>query len=219
MPALPRRRWTGWILLLVLIGPCLVIQAPREIGRWELAAALNAREAGRRDESYQLLEDAAQWFPGNLQLLLQKADWLTEDRRHEDAAAEWDRILQLPIDDVQTLIVHSQLLQNAGRFAEAVKDWRRLDQLSERSGRPGRAEALNGLAYAQALARTDLDEALDNVTKALELANGKIAFTGAASDTRGFLFYLQGRYDLALVDLNVCVPVTGLVGAGIDFEW
>src|SRR5262249_19974543 len=97
------------------------------------------------------------------------------------------------------------LLQNAGRFADAVKDWKRLDQMSERSGRPGRAEALNGLAYAQALAKTELEEALDKVNEALKLANDEPSITAAASDTRGYLLYLMGHYEEALANMNVAV--------------
>jgi tetratricopeptide (TPR) repeat protein len=134
-------------------------------------------------------------------LLFQKAEWQIEDGQKEAALAEWDRILEMPIDTVEALKLHSQLLQNAGRFSDAVKDWKRLDQLSERSGRPGRAEALNGLAYAQALANNDLDDALDHINEALDLSPDNPAML----DTRGYLLYLTERYEPALADMNVAV--------------
>ena len=189
------------MVLLILIGSCVVPQAPREVGRWKLAAALNARDAGRKEEAYALLDAARQWFPDSLLLLFQKAEWQIEDGQKEAALAEWDRILELPIDTVEALKLHSQLLQNAGRFADAVKDWKRLDQMSERSGRPGRAEAWNGLAYAQALAQVELEDALDHINEALDLSPNNAAML----DTRGYLLYLTERYEPALADMNIAV--------------
>jgi tetratricopeptide (TPR) repeat protein len=201
----PRRRfglrWTSWVVLLVLVGSCVIPQAPREIGRWKLAAALNARDAGRKDEAYALLEAAEKWFPINSSLLLQRAEWKLVDGQKEEALKDCDRILDLQEDMVELLKKHCQFLQDAGQFVDAVKDWKRLNQISERNGRPGRAEALNGLAYAQAVAQTELDDALDHVNEALELVPGSAGIL----DTRGYLLYLTDRNEAALADMNTAV--------------
>jgi tetratricopeptide (TPR) repeat protein len=92
-------------------------------------------------------------------------------------------------------------LQKAGQFKKAVQDWKELEKLSERNGNPSRSTALNGLAYAQALAQQDLDDALMNVNKALALSPDNPAIL----DTRGYLLYLTKEYEAALVDMNGAV--------------
>ena len=104
--------------------------------------------------------------------------------------ADCDRMLELGGDEEEWLKVHALFLQNMGDFVQAVDDWKRLDALSQRSGRPSRAEALNGLAYAQALANVDLDEALKNVNQALALQTENNA---AILDTRGYVYHLKDQ--------------------------
>jgi tetratricopeptide (TPR) repeat protein len=200
-----RRRWVIWIMLLVVVGGCLISQTPREIGRWELAAALNARDAGRKEEAYTRLEKAQRWFPDNPILLLQRAEWRLADGDRPAALEDVQRMVELSGESVASLMYHSQFLQDAGQFGDAVKDWKKLNQMSERNARPDRASALNGLAYAQALAEIELDEALDHVNEALELSQGRPSFMAAASDTRGYLLYLTERYEAALADMNAAV--------------
>src|SRR5262245_52650870 len=188
-------------VMLVLVGACAIAEVPQEIGRWKLANALELRHAGKKEEAYQALDEAMHRFPRNALLLLQRADWRLEDGESAKAEADWDQLLELPRDSVELLKLHSQILQNAGKFKEAIVDWERLNVLSERSGRPGRAEALNGLAYARALAQIDLAKALDNVNAALKLTPE----SGSILDTRGYLLYLNRQYEAALPDMNMAV--------------
>src|SRR5262245_27663885 len=91
------------------------------------------------------------------------------DGQRDEAMDDCDRMLELGKESAEWLQVHAQFLQNAGEFVRAVGDWKKINELSQRSGIPRRQEALNGLAYAQALAEIDLDDALENVNQALEL--------------------------------------------------
>jgi len=192
-------------MLLVVVGGCLISQTPREIGRWELAAALNARDAGRKEEAYARLARAQRWFSSSPMLLLQRAEWRLADGDRPAALEDVQRMVDLSGDTVKGLMLHSQFLQDAGQFSDAVKDWKKLNQMSERSGSPERAQALNGLAYAQALAEIELDDALDHVNESLELSQGRPSLIAAASDTRGYLLYLTERYEAALADMNAAV--------------
>ena len=74
-----------WLILLILVGPCVVLQAPLEVGRWKLAAAIQARSAGQKEQAYAELARAMKRIPNNPDLYLQRrlARWKTaQPTRH-----------------------------------------------------------------------------------------------------------------------------------------
>jgi len=194
-------RWS-LLFLAALVGACTAYEAPREIGRWHLAAALNVRGTGEKDAAYQKLAAAIAWFPKSPALLLQRAEWRLDDGERDEAFADCDRMLEVGGDRQEWLRAHAQFLQNAGEFGRAVEDWKKINELSQRSGTPSRPDALNGLAYAQSLAEVELDEALENVNQALELQTTN---NDAILDTRGYIFHLKDQNIMALSDLDRAV--------------
>jgi tetratricopeptide (TPR) repeat protein len=192
-PRQPRSVFSAWYLLLLMVaavfGPCTAIQIPREIGRWRLAEALRLREAGEKEAAYQRLTQAVGWFPKSMELRLTRAEWLLADGKRDEALEAIDQMLTVAGSSVENLMIHSQFLQTAGEFEKAVEDWKQLSRQSEVSGRPSRANALNGLAYAQGLANIELDQALANVNKALEGEPANAAYL----DTRGYIYYRQAK--------------------------
>jgi tetratricopeptide (TPR) repeat protein len=197
-----------WILLLAIIGPCAVQFVPNEMGRWHLTRAIRLRENGQKEAANRELAVAMERFPNNPSLLLRRAEWQLADGNREGAIADADRMLDAvrnssAVHSAKWLNIHSLFLWKLGEFSRAVEDCKQLESLSERSGIPERATALNGLAYAQALANIDLDEALANVNQALELRPASEAML----DTRGFIYFRQGEYSLALKDLDEAVKV------------
>jgi len=214
----PARRLRPWIWLVVIafLGSFALAQIPREIGRWHLAAALKLRDQGQKDPANEQLLAAIAWFPNSPLLLLQRAEWRLEDGQREEAFADCDRMLELGGETPSWLQVHGQFLQNAGEFVRAVADWKKIERFSQRSGIPSRAQALNGLAYAQALAGIELDEALKNVNQSLELMPAETSVSekkhdslraerAAILDTRGWILHLQGHDDQAIVDMDDAV--------------
>lgn len=189
----PRGFLRPWHLVLVMLvavfGPCTAVQAPREVGRWKLAQAIKLREAGEKEEAYARLDEALEWYPKSMEMRLLRAEWYLEDGRREEAIAEADRLLEEGETSLRVLTAHSTFMQNAGEFAKAVDDWKEIVRQSEVSGRPTKATAMNGLAYAQSLANAELDEALDHVNVALEAEPENPAYL----DTRGFIYYQQSR--------------------------
>ena len=200
-----------WLFVLALLGPCVVPEIPREVARWRLAQALEARQRGDRELAHATLAKVMESLPDSPSLLLQQAEWLLEDGKTEEALAAAQRVKELIGDEPLWLMAYAQFLQSAGQFKDAVEYFRQIEQISERSGNPPRAMALNGLAYAQALAQVDLAEALQNINKALELDPGEPALL----DTRGYILYLLGQYDLALADLHAAVSAVEARSAGL----
>ena len=190
-----------WIVLFGFFVPYGITQIPREVGRWHLASAIQHRAKGEAEAAFQELEAANYWFPNSPELLLQRAEWKLEDGKREEALADCDVMLAAGDESYLWLSVHASFLQHAGNFVDAVGDWKKIEQFSQRSGIPNQATALNGIAYAQALTKSDLDEALKNVNEALELARGNPNIL----DTRGYIHFLQDDYDAALTDLDLAV--------------
>jgi tetratricopeptide (TPR) repeat protein len=195
-----------WILLVAIIGPCTFQQVPQEIGRWHLARAVRQREKGQKEAAYQELAAAMERFPNNASLLLRRAEWQLADGNREKAIADADRSLEVVANasaakTFRGLSAHSLFMQNLGEFARGVEDWKKIEDLSKRSGIPDRATALNGLAYAQALAKTELDAALVHANQALDLRPESPGIL----DTRGFIHFLQGNYSLAQADMDKAV--------------
>jgi len=189
------------LLFALIAAPMLVSWVPREIGRWHLAAALENRTAGERERAYQNLQVAIDWDAEQAAYYLQRAEWRTDDRDYEAALADCNRAFDLVGENVTILQARAQVYQHLARHGAAIADWKRIDKISETSGKPTRAEALNGLAYARAVGKLELSEGLQNVEEALQLEPG----TAAMLDTRGYLRYLNEEYAAALTDLDPAV--------------
>lgn len=189
------------LLFVVLTAPCLTALVPREVALWYLIAAQEDRAAGKSDKAYDHLHDAMRWSPKNAGMLLQRAAWRLEDGQAEAALTDAHAAVELAPDTYTALLVRAQILQQLDRHAEAIQDWKAIDRLSQTHGIPSRAQSLNGLAYARAVGKLDLDEARKNVAQALELAPGEPAIL----DTRGYLWHLQGDNEKALPDMDVAV--------------
>lgn len=211
-------RWFPWTSLMLVTGIFLGFyaywEAPTEIGRWHLAAAREFwREADygeiqgnlsqvseNRQKAFAKLEDALAWSSEEKSFLFQRAQWKLDSGRYEDALLDSNRLLERFPDELALLRLRAMTFHLLGRHAEAVKDAQRIDNLSETSGIPSRATALNELAYAKAIGKIGLDSALQEINDAL-----KSEKHAAFLDTRGFIYYQMGKYELALKDLDPAV--------------
>jgi len=210
-PASPGRRtllspWRNLSLVLgvaafAMFAACGLTFGPAEFGRWQLARAIRLRQQGDNEAAYERLSEAMRHFTDSPELILQRAEWRLEDGDKADALADADKLLELVGDNYRWLSVHAQFLQDAGEFAKAAEDWKKIDQISRRTGNPSRENALNGLAYAQSLGKGDLEDALATANKALDLDPSSPAIL----DTRGYILHLLGRDSEAIDDMNRAV--------------
>jgi tetratricopeptide (TPR) repeat protein len=214
-PLKPRRhiRPLTWLLLLAIIGSCTAMQVPLEIGRWHLAAAIKLRDQNQKEAAYRELDSAIERFPKSPELLLQRAEWRLDDGQKEAALADCDHAIELAGDNPRALKARARLLMKARQFTRAVEDLQKVEQFSRRSGNPPLHEALNEWAYAQALAKVDLEKALHNANVAIEVLPPGTQTPGKKEyypqwlilDTRGYVNYLLGQHQPALDDLNAAV--------------
>jgi tetratricopeptide (TPR) repeat protein len=184
-----------------MAGVFACLETPREVSRWHLAIASRHFEAGRRAEAQRSLAKAQSWDPDSLLLVLKQAQLHKASGEYEAALKEIDRALADLPDNVLLLEQRAELLQHLGRHDQAVEIWKSLNRVSQASGQPPREEALNGLAYAQAIANQEVEAGLESIERALQLSPGNSAML----DTRGFLLYRQEKYEAALRDIDAAV--------------
>lgn len=102
----------------------------------------------------------------------------------------------------------SHIAQRLGRHREAIDDATAAIGL-QREGDP---EPLNNRAYARAIANVELDEALEDIERALaampasKLVAPLLDPRPSYLDTRAFVLYRLGRYEPALADMEAAMP-------------
>ncbi|MFN0018642.1 MAG: tetratricopeptide repeat protein [Pirellulaceae bacterium] len=208
-------RWFPWTSLMLVTGLFLGIyaflEAPREVGRWHMAAAREfwrnaeygeiqgnlSQVAENRQKALAKLEDALKWSPEEPTFILQRVEWRTDAAQYDEALRDCNHLIEKLGEEGGLLQERATILHLLGRHAEAVADAQRIDNLSKTSGMPSRANALNGLAYAKAIGKIDLESALKEVNEALTSQRN-----AAYLDTRGFIYYQMGKYELALKDFD-----------------
>lgn len=111
-----------------------------------------------------------------------------------------DRILQTALKQfsrsVPLLLTKADLDVKLGRFAEAATCYREVIEKNS-----GNAYAMNNLAVLLALQNSKLDDSLQLVNRAIEIAGP----VGAMLDSRATVYIAMGRSDKALADLTVAL--------------
>jgi tetratricopeptide (TPR) repeat protein len=204
----PRRRMLPLVLVVTLllifglfVGPAIYFALPGELVRWRIASAEEKRLDGDIQGAIADLDKALQHDPQELQLLEKRAEWNVELKNYPAALNDCDQIVKLRPDDPGGYMWRSQVFQYLGEHEKAVEDWKRIMDLDIAQTTEGRGFALNGLAYARALANIEIDEGLKDIDDAMRRVGERYEML----DTRGYLLYRAGDYQRALDDLNRAV--------------
>ena len=203
------RSFTSWFFVLfmigVVVGPLTVFWLPGEIARWHQAAIIEQWLNGDLAGAIKSLDHVIGRYPDQAGLYLQRAEWNLQIEDYQAALADCDQALQLVPNSHTGYQVRSQAKQHQGDYDAGVQDMKKVLALS-RQGRPGlRAMALNGLAYARALAKTDLDDALEEIQEVLAMP--ALQDDPALLDTRGYIYYLRRDFKSARADLDRAVEL------------
>ncbi len=181
-PEQPRRTRVavvGTVVALVL-GPVLLYWGRGEVANWYRAAARQERFIGDWELALRSTQRAAAWDGANPEIWLEQA----------------------------TIYLHRSDAVNAIPAAEKALEIARAayEQRGDLRSKGLLINALNSVAYARALAESDIERGLSLVEEALELA-GDLDLPGIL-DTRGYLHYLSGNYEQALADCQMAVSST-----------
>ena len=239
-PAPASRRWYLLLAILILV-PVAVIQLPRELIKWQLAAGLEHRLEGDLAAAIRCADLALERDPDYLEAQVMRAQWKQDAGDRTGALADCNAIVARHESDV-ALTLRAHALQQLGRHDEAVADYEKVlvlatavaNRVRSTAGDLAEANALNGLAYAQALANQDLDDALVNIDTALDIIDHTIekfrrsgssgmlsqwfASAGrdlriaqlesakiALLDTRGFVYFRRGEWERADADMQEAI--------------
>ncbi len=198
----------GWIAiilcLLLVLGPLLVMGFPREVARWMQAAADESVLDGDLESAENNIDKAINWGPENPILYLRRSEIRLQRNDLSGSLEDCERALALDGSGfgdglMQRLLVYQRMGQHELALADA-------DRMVEESANAGqRAVALNIRAYGRALANREPQKGLDDIQAAFEaLATEDNA---AFLDTRGYLLYLIGDFEQALVDVELAVQM------------
>lgn len=223
-----------WLLMALMAAMIVVTEIPNEMISWRLARAVAAREAGDKLQAAKLLEEVLKDRPGDPEVLFYKYVADREDDKFDEAIAYLDGRIKRGRKDTDRygnlLIERSNILAKTDRFPEALADWEELGRLHKTTGKPSRAEVLNGLAYVRGIGNFELETALEDINAAIAIGRGEVAdaekmyekaraekagiFQAKETviqtrndferylDTRGVILFQQGEYAAAQVDFD-----------------
>lgn len=198
-----RRSHRGALLLIFFVlglmsTPLLLEWWPAEAARWQVATAAEQHLDGDTEGALQTLDEAIARLPESGDLYLQRARYNLALKQYETAIEDLEQALVAGAAIEQVLLLRSHVYHHMGRHDDAIKDCLELLRMSKEDYIGSTAVALNNLAYARALAKSDLDEALKNIDEAIRLAGADPTYL----DTRGYIRHLLGDYDGALIDMD-----------------
>ncbi len=199
-----------------------------EVARWHQAAAMDDYLDEDLPAAIQHMDDAISWNEDDPDLFAVRAQYKTAMENFPAALEDYDKALELAPDRPSLLFAHTSVLQKMGRHDEALAEAERTLELtmaidrvmqaeggSQVSAEMTHAQAHNQLAYTRAIADKDLDQALTNIQKGIELESRIMVGLGyksrppdpAFADTQGFVLYKLGSHEEALKDLKLAVHV------------
>lgn len=159
-----------------------------------LKAALGDDAAALTD-----VEEALKLDPGSEDALAQKVGLLAELGRYDEALAMADEQMAGAKDKRGWVGLKADALGKAGRAAEGAALL--AEALTERPGDPG---LLNELCWLRGTREIQLDAALKDCTRAIELSDN----AAAVLDSRAMVYFRLGRLDEARADLDAALKLS-----------
>ena len=172
------------IALVVL--PVAVVEWPREIARWHVAAADEQALNGDYVAAVTQLDRAIRWNDSDPQLYLQRARYKLEAGQWQSGLEDCDRARSLMPDDAARGGTPKPV--PATPRSSSVRRWRSGGRSCKRGAvlcHSLRAHQLNGMAYAMAVGTLDLEQGLAAVEESLRM----IANVPAILDPAGVLCF------------------------------
>jgi tetratricopeptide (TPR) repeat protein len=184
----------------------------------EMGRASSLRSAGDAEAGIDVLRALAETHPGEVSVHIALGDALRREELFGEATPAYDRAVALfqEDDEAQWLVYFSRGIthEREDRWPEAEADFRKALEL-----RPDQPQVLNYLGYSLVEMKTNLDEALDMIERAVAAQPD----SGYIVDSLGWVLYRLGRYDEALVQMERAVellPVDPVVNDHLgDVYW
>lgn len=168
------------------------------------------------------LDRAANWAPDHPHVLYFRAHLKLTLNDVEGSLEDFNAIVKLDRRFAPAYVGRSSALQRLHRHREAIDDLTHAIKLSDSRA----AMPRNNRAYARAIAGLDIADALADVQQAIAIVGEELAHdslnldrhslermselkgqNAAYLDTRGYIYFLEKRYEDALSDLNQAIQL------------
>jgi tetratricopeptide (TPR) repeat protein len=204
--------WRLRIGVLVVLGAgILYYVVPREIARWQMAAAMAAAADGDFELAIFKADKAIHSHPNSATLYAQRANIRRQMEDFQAAEQDLDKALDVS-PSVPEFYYHRAIVrQRLSKHEAAVRDLDRYielvtnEPLDSKKARERYADGLNSRAYVRAIGNLEITEGLSDIEKAFLVLGSEDS--AALLDTRGYLLYLDGQYSRAKVDLEKAVGI------------
>jgi len=145
------------------------------------------------------LSQAIRLQPKDARAYMERGQVYAAAGQFESALADLDEALHLNPDYAGALAAKAAVYDYQHNYDGAIAI---MNQMLKTQ--PQNAELFNGRCWERALANRDLKIAEADCTSALRLSQDP-RFTAAAHDSRGFVYYRQGRFAEAVTEYNVAL--------------
>jgi tetratricopeptide (TPR) repeat protein len=212
------------VLTAVLVGLMIRSQVPHLGAAWHRYSAKQYIAQEKYDEAVRECDRALAWLPSEAPDLYElRAEIQFKRGDLEAALKDYNKLQELNPNYPEVYERRGFVYQLLGQHDKAVEDAKKLkDWLGEDD-----PKGFNQLAYTRAVANQDLDAALADIERALKLLGreGDEKVAGSTKpdtskewswasyiDTRGFIYYRQGKYQEALVDFDQAIAAITRAG-------
>jgi len=201
----------GGICVVAILGVAGVMSWPYWRASQLAKGAERALRRGDLEEALNRIDQAVTLQPKTMKYRFLRGRLRFSSQRYKEAIEDLEACADAGYRSVQCFRTIAVAYKQLGKLDEAVTYHAK--ELEAATDSLSRMSALNNLSYARAMAEKDLDAALAEIEEAIKIAksrNGKDRqlFTQmlvAYFDTRGYVYYLMGKYDKALVDMHAAV--------------
>ncbi len=142
------------------------------------------------------IEAARAIDPSSASAILQLGEIYIKQRRFDEALEIVDDALPLQKDPTELTVLKAEIMARSGKAAEALALINKANL-----GKPGNTTLLNGRCWVKALANVELDTALKDCTKAIELTDTPTIML----DSRALVYLRMQRYEEAIADVDAAL--------------
>jgi tetratricopeptide (TPR) repeat protein len=198
-------RWIVAAFVLLALGPLVSVR--RERAAWKIAAAENAMHQGDMERAEHRLQEAVAVYPD----IVQESSYRLAQSRLRSYAKDSQQVYQsleafgpeLQAELMRTFIEQYLVDQEFDKAIQGLK------LLVPDPDNCQNSNDLNQLAYIRALDDSELEAALGNIQRALELEKSKSPEPSPSLlDTRGWVLWRMGRHEEARQDLDQAIEGT-----------
>lgn len=155
----------------------VIVEMPNELLSWRYAAALEARDAGQKEEANKMLAELLENRPKDPRFLKAQFFWNREDGKHEAALEILQQLISGEVEGsnrfAEWVQLRGDIYLHLKRYSESIADCLELIRMKNTTGMPEkfeREQLLNQLAYSRALGAVELDAALIDIDAAIAIS-------------------------------------------------